>query len=238
MIGQKIKNMNKLFFRSSFILLSAALLVASGFFIADTALANTHTTSVNVSPQFIKSGAINIYTFSITNNGTDSIYLITINIPADSSFSTDINTISCPSGWTKDISSNSLKAVCITATAELNSGSSISISFEAISPTPTQDTQYSWVVVTRDLVEGGSEFTNTDAKTTIDVTPPATTDNTLPAVWSNTDITVTLICYDGAGSGCDKTYYTTDGSDPTTSSSQGNVITLTNSRIYTIKYFF
>jgi hypothetical protein len=32
--------------------------------------------------------------------------------------------------------------------------------------------------------------------------------------------TVTLTCSDNGGSGCDKTYYTTDGTDPTTSSSQ------------------
>ncbi len=36
---------------------------------------------------------------------------------------------------------------------------------------------------------------------------------------SNTNLEVTLICSDQPGSGCDKTYYTMDGSDPTSSSS-------------------
>jgi hypothetical protein len=51
----------------------------------------------------------------------------------------------------------------------------------------------------------------------IDTTPPVTTAS--PAGGSfDTALDVTLSCNDGAGSGCSATYYTTDGSTPTTSS--------------------
>ena len=48
--------------------------------------------------------------------------------------------------------------------------------------------------------------------------------------------TVTLTCGDGAGSGCDKTYYSTDGSVPTTSSSgYANPLLITSNT--TLKFF-
>jgi Chitobiase/beta-hexosaminidase C-terminal domain/Bacterial Ig-like domain len=52
---------------------------------------------------------------------------------------------------------------------------------------------------------------------TVDTTAPTTTDN-VPAAYVNHDVTVTLTASDTDGSGVDKTYYTTDGSAPTTSS--------------------
>jgi hypothetical protein len=50
-----------------------------------------------------------------------------------------------------------------------------------------------------------------------DTTPPVTTASPAGGIY-NTAQTVTLPCTDGTGSGCNKTYYTTDGSTPTTSS--------------------
>ena len=46
------------------------------------------------------------------------------------------------------------------------------------------------------------------------VTTASPTGGTFPSAQS-----VTLSCSDTGGTGCDTTYYTTDGSDPTTSSS-------------------
>jgi len=71
----------------------------------------------------------------------------------------------------------------------------------------------------------------------IDTTAPLTTDAGTDADWHNEDVTVTFACGDGTGSGCDTTYYTTDGVDPTTSSSSGNSFTLSSEGEYTIKYF-
>jgi YD repeat-containing protein len=51
----------------------------------------------------------------------------------------------------------------------------------------------------------------------IDTTPPTTTVSPLGGTY-NTAQTVTLTCNDGTGSGCDKIYYTIDGTTPTTSS--------------------
>lgn len=71
----------------------------------------------------------------------------------------------------------------------------------------------------------------------IDTTAPVTTDD-VDSAWHNTDVTIHLTCDDGVtGSGCATTYYTTDGTDPTTSSPSGSSVTLSTDGIYTIKYF-
>ncbi len=67
--------------------------------------------------------------------------------------------------------------------------------------------------------------------------PPVTTDSGTDANWHNTPVTVTLNCSDVSGSGCKTTYYTVDGSEPTTSSATGNSVTLNTDGIHTIKYF-
>ena len=73
---------------------------------------------------------------------------------------------------------------------------------------------------------------------TNDSTLPATTDNSasIGSTCKNTTQTVTLTPTD-AGSGAAATYYTTNGSTPTTSSSQGTSIVLSAGGTYTIKYF-
>ncbi len=73
---------------------------------------------------------------------------------------------------------------------------------------------------------------------TNDSTAPATTDNTasIGTACKNTTQTVTLTPTDSA-SGAATTYYTTNGTTPTTSSSQGTSIALSAEGTYTIKYF-
>jgi hypothetical protein len=51
----------------------------------------------------------------------------------------------------------------------------------------------------------------------LDTTPPATTASPTGGTYSSAQ-SVTLTCNDGSGSDCDKIYYTTDGSTPSTSS--------------------
>jgi len=50
-----------------------------------------------------------------------------------------------------------------------------------------------------------------------DTIPPTTTASPAGGIYSSAQ-SVTLTCSDGTGSGCDKIYYTTDGTTPTTSS--------------------
>jgi len=72
---------------------------------------------------------------------------------------------------------------------------------------------------------------------TYDTTPPVTTDDTSSfAGWNTAPVSVTLTPID-AVSGVAATYYTTDGSTPTTSSASGTNINLTTDGVYTIKYF-
>lgn len=67
---------------------------------------------------------------------------------------------------------------------------------------------------------GNSEMVKSDTYTIgpADSTPPVTAASPANEYWWLTTIEVTLICIDGS-SGCAKTYYTTDGTIPTTSSS-------------------
>jgi hypothetical protein len=73
----------------------------------------------------------------------------------------------------------------------------------------------------------------------IDTQAPVTTDNTgtIGNGWKTTDQTVTLTPNDGTGSGAVATYYTTNGSTPTTGSAQGTSVLLNASGTFTIKYF-
>jgi hypothetical protein len=93
-----------------------------------------------------------------------------------------------------------------------------------------------------EVVTGADAAGNSAAAPTLtltnDATAPSTTDNTasIGSTCKNTNQTVTLSPTD-AGSGAAATYYTTNGSTPTTSSSQGTSIVLSTDGTYTIKYF-
>jgi YD repeat-containing protein len=63
-----------------------------------------------------------------------------------------------------------------------------------------------------------SESVKTQTYTISDITPPTTTASPAGGAYTSAQ-SVTLTCNDGSGFGCDKTYYTTDGTTPTTSSS-------------------
>ncbi|MBK5276001.1 MAG: chitobiase/beta-hexosaminidase C-terminal domain-containing protein, partial [Desulfuromonadales bacterium] len=62
----------------------------------------------------------------------------------------------------------------------------------------------------------GTWYTAAPDTIQLDSTAPTTTAS--PAGGVYTSISIALTCNDGAGSGCDKIYYTTDGSSPTTAS--------------------
>lgn len=66
---------------------------------------------------------------------------------------------------------------------------------------------------------------------------PVTTDSGTDSLWHKNSVTVNFSCSDAGGSGCKSTHYTTDGSNPTTSSPSGSSVTLSADGIYTIKYF-
>ncbi|MBV8236016.1 MAG: chitobiase/beta-hexosaminidase C-terminal domain-containing protein, partial [Acidimicrobiia bacterium] len=85
---------------------------------------------------------------------------------------------------------------------------------------------------------GGSGSQATSNSFSVDNTAPVTTDNTatIGSGWFNVTKTVTLTPSD-SGSGVAATYYTTDGSTPTTSSSSGTSVTLSTDGVYTVKYF-
>jgi hypothetical protein len=87
-------------------------------------------------------------------------------------------------------------------------------------------------------VAGNSEAIKTSVYTInlpSDTTPPVTTASPSGGTYTGSQ-TVTLTCSDGTGSGCDKIYFTIDGSTPTTAS---NIYTapLVIVSTTTLKYF-
>jgi hypothetical protein len=84
----------------------------------------------------------------------------------------------------------------------------------------------------------GNSETATTAHVKLDDTAPSTTDDTasIGSGWKATDQTVTLTRSD-ASSGVAATYYTTDGSTPTTGSPQGASVSLTSEGVHAIRYF-
>ena len=68
----------------------------------------------------------------------------------------------------------------------------------------------------KDIV-GNAEATKSETYTILDIAPPETT-ATPPGGTYGAPQSVILACNDSTGYGCDKIYYTTDGSTPTTSS--------------------
>ncbi len=80
--------------------------------------------------------------------------------------------------------------------------------------------------------------TDSEFDVTEDVSSPSTTDDTgtIGSSWKTAPVTVTLSPSD-ARSGVAATYYTTDGSVPTTSSPEGTSVVLTDDGVYTIRYF-
>ena len=128
-----------------------------------------HTATVTVSPEYVRGGATDTYTFEITNNGDDS--LISIKITAPSGFTVETGkSYSCPTGWSSTIMDTYLKCETTDPTYFLGSGSSANISFYATSDDPVSDSEYTWTVDTTDNTWTSSQ--NTDAKTTVDVTAP------------------------------------------------------------------
>jgi hypothetical protein len=111
---------------------------------------------------------------------------------------------------------------------------------------PYDSNTFAWTAGTStaptEVVTGADAAGNTAAAPTLtltnDSTAPTTTDDSasVGSTCKSSAQTVTLTPSDGA-SGAAATYYTTDGSTPTTSSSQGTSITVSASGTYTIKYF-
>lgn len=66
---------------------------------------------------------------------------------------------------------------------------------------------------------------------------PITTDTGTDSNWHNSSVTVNFSCTDIDGSGCKKTYYTTDGTTPTASSLFGSSVVLNTDGIFTVQYF-
>jgi hypothetical protein len=71
----------------------------------------------------------------------------------------------------------------------------------------------------------------------LDENAPVTTAFPIGGIYFDPTVYVTLTCSDASGSGCNKIYYTTDGSTPTTSSSVYSIPVGLTSATPTIKYF-
>ena len=103
----------------------------------------------------------------------------------------------------------------------------------------TPNTAYSYTVRAKDNTGNVSAESAPFVVTTLgDITAPVTTDNsaTIGNAWRTTAATVTLNATDNL-SGVAQTYYTTNGTVPTTASATGTSVVLSAPGIYTIRYF-
>lgn len=96
----------------------------------------------------------------------------------------------------------------------------------------------SYAVIVRATNTIGTQTSSTNTFV-IDRSVPVTSDNTatIGSGWKNVDQTVTLSPTDAGGAGVDATYYTTNGSVPTTASTKGTSIALSSEGTFTVKYF-
>ncbi|MAF80369.1 hypothetical protein CL629_04825 [bacterium] len=223
--------------------LLAVSLIFSGIFVAIKVIQAAHVTDADgITPEVTAGNTENEYTVTLTNNAssTDSIAEIDIAIPDGFTFS-GVETITCPLSWGKASPPESNEIQCIKGVQHdhLAPGESASVTFSATSPDALEeDTDYHWDTTTWD--EQSYNIT-TSLESVVDVTAPLTTDNAT-STWTNEDVTITLTPIDNFvehvdGSGIANTFYTSDGNDPTESSSEGTSISLTNTGTYTIKYF-
>ncbi len=104
----------------------------------------------------------------------------------------------------------------------------------------TRDGKYDFKVVVTDGV--GNVTTSSFTTIKVDRVAPVTADNAPSAVPAVTPFTVTLTPSDSPiSSGIAQTYYTTNGTNPTTSSSSGRAVSITAGQVsggyFTVKYF-
>lgn len=98
-----------------------------------------------------------------------------------------------------------------------------------------------WNFFVKAIDNATNQSSESSSSVTVDTATPVTTDNVDSSSWRTSSVTVTLSCSNSGGSTCAHTYYTTDGSTPTTGSSSGSgattSFTLSSDGTYTIKYF-
>ncbi|MFA6518582.1 MAG: LamG-like jellyroll fold domain-containing protein [Candidatus Shapirobacteria bacterium] len=118
-----------------------------------------------------------------------------------------------------------------------NLGNALTNGTTALSSLTSNLTQgiFSLFVKSQDNV--GHQSSESPGSLVVDTTAPVTTSSGTDTSWHDTPVTVTLECSDTGGSTCANTYYTTNGANPTTSSSIGTTIVLSADGVYTIKYF-
>lgn len=100
--------------------------------------------------------------------------------------------------------------------------------------------EQTWGVQNIHDLAGNVQVVNPYSETSTPLVAPVTTDSGTDTNWHNAPVTVTLTCDDGpatTGSGCKTTYYTTDGADPTTASTQGTSVVVATEGETTVKYF-
>ncbi len=176
-----------------------------------------------------RGGGADNYTFTVTNSGANSLISIKITVPSEFNVETAMS-YSCPEGWSSTITSTYLKCETTNPSYFLSSENSANIFLNATSNDPISDSIYTWVVDTTDNTWSPSQ--NTDAKTTVDITAPTTSDNA-PTGWQGDDVTVILTPDDGTGSGVtDNTHYCIYNSgetvcDPTTNGIKGVSVAVT-----------
>ncbi|WKZ27129.1 MAG: hypothetical protein QY311_03300 [Candidatus Paceibacterota bacterium] len=141
--------------------LLAALMLLGGFFVPLSANA-VHTHSVVASPAIETGSTATTYTFSVTNDGTDSINRVQITKPVDFS---GLSCGAAPSGWAISTATGTMCEYTDGISDAIDSGETLPFTIDVT--TAVLAGTYGWTVQTQDLLFGADVSTvNVDIDTT------------------------------------------------------------------------
>jgi FtsP/CotA-like multicopper oxidase with cupredoxin domain len=161
-----------------------------------TISANTITSSISINDGVQYTNSLNVM---LTMSAVDPTGIATV------SFSNDGTTYN-----------NEIPITSITTGTVITTASSVTIhNYPYSIPAGADGTKNIYVKFRNKALPGGVFSDPVIASIKLDSTPPSTSASPIAGIYSGSQVSVTLTCSDGTGAGCNKIYYTTDGSSPT-----------------------
>ncbi len=194
----------------------------------------------NLVDSTVSSGNCYMYQYLVSDNlGNERTYTSENEAKIDTQSPTDpgVPTTTSPTNsesqtWTWVESTDAISG--ISEYSWRTSGTSVVNGVSSTNSVETNLLEGSYTFYVKAIDQAGNESEEVSSTLIVDTTPPVTT-NDLNISWTKNSISIQLSCEDSLG--CSTTYYTLDGTTPTTSSSFGNDIDIAEEGTYILKYF-